>query len=243
MKPQQRQARMIASALFVALFFLWGGCYATVPVFVAALLKSFTWSRTQVSLIPSMLAVSVGCSGPVAGWLLDRCEARFVMGFGAALAGGGLIAASRSGTFPELLAADILMGVGLGLSSWLPASVVIANWFGDRRGTAMGLATAGMESGGMAMTFAAGYIIGRFNWSTAYLALSLPILILVLPCLWRSCGLALKCTCRELRPSHRAWHLVTKSLTRSRPACFGCSSSPKLLGDYLWEFLCTLSRI
>jgi len=129
------------------------------------------------------LAVSVGCSGPVAGWLLDRFEARFVMGFGAALAGGGLIAASRSGTFPELLAADILMGVGLGLSSWLPASVVIANWFGDRRGTAMGLATAGMESGGMAMTFAAGYIIGRFNWSTAYLALSLPILILVLPLL------------------------------------------------------------
>jgi MFS family permease len=71
----------------------------------------------------------------------------------------------------------------LGASAWLPSTVVIVNWFGDRRGTALGIATAGMESGGMVLTFVAGYIIGQYGWKLAYLALSIPILIVALPLL------------------------------------------------------------
>jgi MFS family permease len=184
MKPREQQAWVIASSLFVSLFFLWGGCYNTSPVFVGALLKAFPrWSHAQVALIPSTLALSVGCVGPVAGWLLDRFEARVVMPLGAALVGIGLIGAGRAATFAELLAANVLIGAGLGASAWLPASVVIANWFGERRGTALGVATAGMESGGMVMTFVLGYIIARYRWNTAYFALSLPIWLLVLPLL------------------------------------------------------------
>jgi MFS family permease len=59
--------------------------------------------------------------------------------------------------------------------------VVIANWFGERRGTALGLATAGMESGGMAMAFMTGHIISQYGWRAAYFALSIPALVLVLP--------------------------------------------------------------
>src|SRR3989442_2304430 len=69
------------------------------------------------------------------------------------------------------------------LGALLPASVVIANWFGERRGTALGLATAGMESGGMAMAFMTGHIISQYGWRAAYFALSIPTLVLVLPLL------------------------------------------------------------
>jgi MFS family permease len=61
--------------------------------------------------------------------------------------------------------------------------VVIANWFGERRGTALGLATAAMESGGMAMAFMTGHIISQYGWRAAYFALSIPALVLVLPLL------------------------------------------------------------
>ncbi len=181
---QERQPWIIAGSLFVSLFFLWGGCYNTSPVFVGALLKAFPeWSHAQVALIPSSLALSVGCMGPVAGWLLDRIEARLVMPLGAALVGIGLIGASRSATFADLLLFNVLVGAGLGASAWLPASVVIANWFGERRGIALGLATAGMELGGMAMTFVLGYVIAHYRWSTGYFVLSLPILIFIVPLL------------------------------------------------------------
>jgi MFS family permease len=63
----------------------------------------------------------------------------------------------------------------------MPASVVIANWFGERRGTALGLATGGMESGGMVMALVVGHIISHHGWSAAYFALSIPVFVLVVP--------------------------------------------------------------
>jgi MFS family permease len=181
MNKQDREAWIIAISLFVSLFFLWGGGYNTMPVFLGALLKAFGWSHTRVSWIPCALMLAVGVTGPITGWLLDRFEARIVMGAGAALVVVGFIAASRATTFTELLIANLALGAGLGASGWLPASLVIANWFGERRGTALGLGLAGMESGGMAMTFTAGYIIARYNWRAAYLALAVPVLIVALP--------------------------------------------------------------
>lgn len=181
MKRSDRKAWIIAAGLFVSLFFLWGGGYNTSPVFLGALLKAFGWSHSKVSWMPAVLVLAVGITGPVAGWLLDRIDVRIVMGSGAALTGASFIAASRANTFTELLIAYVLIGVGLGASAWLPASVIIANWFGERRGTALGLATAGMESGGMVLAFTVGYIISQYGWRAAYFALSIPALVLILP--------------------------------------------------------------
>jgi MFS family permease len=181
MNKQDREAWIIAISLFVSLFFLWGGGYNTMPVFLGALLKAFGWSHTRVSWIPCALMLAVGVTGPITGWLLDRFEARIVMGAGAALVVVGFIAASRATTFTELVIANMTLGAGLGASGWLPASLVIANWFGERRGTALGLGLAGMESGGMAMTFTAGYIIARYSWRAAYLTLAVPVLLVALP--------------------------------------------------------------
>jgi MFS family permease len=181
MTKSDRQSWIIAAGLFVSLFFLWGGGYNTSPIFLDALLKAFGWSHSTVSWMPAVLVLAVGIMGPIAGWLLDRFDARIVMGAGAALTGASFIAASQANTFAQLLCAYVLVGVGLGASSWLPASVIIANWFGERRGTALGLATAGMESGGMVMALTVGYIIAHHGWRAAYFALSIPMLVLVLP--------------------------------------------------------------
>src|SRR5690349_14629439 len=91
-----RQAWMVAAGLFIALFFLWGGGYNTGPIFLAALLKAFHWSHTRVGSIIGGLSLAVGISAPIAGWLLDRIEARWVMGTGAAMAVLGLLGASSS---------------------------------------------------------------------------------------------------------------------------------------------------
>src|SRR5262249_57403094 len=82
----RREAWMIAASLFIALFFLWGGGYNTGPIFLAALLKSFKWSHARVGSIIGALSLAIGTSAPIAGWLLDRIEARWVMGTGAIMA-------------------------------------------------------------------------------------------------------------------------------------------------------------
>lgn len=163
------------------MFFLWGGGYNTAPVFLGALLKSFGWSHARVAWVPGVLSLSVGVTGPIAGWLLDRIEARFVMGAGAALAGIGFVSAGRSNSFEGLLLSVLLLGIGLGASTWLPSAMIIANWFGERRGTALGVATAGMEFGGMAMTYLTGYMIVAYGWRTAYSVLAIHGFLVVLP--------------------------------------------------------------
>jgi len=180
---ENRQAWMIAASLFIALFFLWGGGYNTGPIFLAALLKAFGWSHARVGSIIGGLALAVGISAPCAGWLLDRIEARWVMGPGAVVAVLGLLAASNSHTFAALLASVALLGIGLGAATWLAASLVIVNWFPDRRGMALGLVTFGMESGGMAMTFTVGSVIAAYGWRAGYLAVAIPAVLLVVPLL------------------------------------------------------------
>jgi MFS family permease len=180
---ENTQSWVVATSLFIALFFLWGGGYNTGPIFLAALLKSFGWSHARVGAIIGGLSLAVGISAPVAGWLLDRIEARWIMGTGALLAVLGLAGASSAHTFGALLASVILLGVGLGASTWLAASLVIVNWFPARRGMALGLVTFGMESGGMVMTFTVGSIIAAYNWRVGYFTVAVPALLIVLPLL------------------------------------------------------------
>ncbi|HKV55533.1 MAG TPA: MFS transporter, partial [Candidatus Binataceae bacterium] len=165
------------------LFFLWGGGYNTAPIFLAALLKAFGWSHGRVSWITGGLSLAIGVSAPIAGWLLDRVEARFVMGIGALIAVAGLAAASRSHTFEGLLISVIVLGIGLGASTWLAAAAVIANWFPERRGMALGIVTAGMESGGMVMTFTVGSVIAAYGWRAGYFTVAVPGLLIVVPLL------------------------------------------------------------
>jgi MFS family permease len=183
MEKRQRQARIIAVSLFISLFFLWGGGYNTAPIFLAALLKAFGWSHARVSWITGGLSLAIGVSAPIAGWLLDRIEARFVMGAGALIAVLGLFCASHSHGFEPLLLSVILLGIGLGASTWLPAATVIANWFPDRRGMALGIVTAGMEAGGMVMTFTVGSMIAAHGWRAGYFTVAVPGLLIVVPLL------------------------------------------------------------
>jgi len=183
MQKRERQARNVAVSLFIALFFLWGGGYNTAPIFLAALLKAFGWSHGRVSWITGGLSLAIGVSAPIAGWLLDRIEARFVMGAGASLAVLGLLSASRSHSFESLLLSVVLLGLGLGASTWLAAAAVIANWFPDRRGFALGIVTAGMEAGGMVMTFTVGSVIAAYGWRAGYFTVAVPGLLIVVPLL------------------------------------------------------------
>jgi MFS family permease len=183
MEKPERQARIIAVSLFISLFFLWGGGYNTAPIFLAALLKAFGWSHARVSWITAGLSLAIGVSAPIAGWLLDRIEARFVMGAGALIATLGLFCASHSHGFEPLLLSVILLGIGLGASTWLPAATVIANWFPDRRGMALGIVTAGMEAGGMVMTLTVGSMIAAHGWRAGYFTVAVPGLLIVVPLL------------------------------------------------------------
>jgi len=181
MAEQARKARRIAGALFVTLFLLWGSGYNTFGVFFSPLLKEFHGTHASISLCATAIVLFTGAAAPIAGWLIEQVDVRLVMGAGATLAGVSLYGISRAATFNHLLGCYALLGIGLGASTMVPASLVLTNWFKERRGTVLGLATAGMELGGVVMTLLSAHIISTSGWRAAYMALALPVFLLVLP--------------------------------------------------------------
>jgi nitrate/nitrite transporter NarK len=168
MTKQDHAARLLAGALFLALFFLWGVGYNCFPIFLPSMLKQFHLTRLQVGLVPGVQAITAGVFGLLVGWLLDRVPAQIVMAVGVVLTAVGIVMMSQAGSLNSLLAGSAVTGIGMVASTILPASMVIANWFGERRGTALGITLAGMELGGMVITMLAGYLIVAYGWRFAY---------------------------------------------------------------------------
>ena len=182
MTAQERQGWVIVVALFFVLLLVFGGGYNTVPVFLPALLRAFPdWTHKQVSILPSVLAASAGLSVLPVGWLIDRIEARIVMVIGGLAVGAGFLLASQAGGLPTMIAAYVLVGVGIAAGTVLPASLVVANWFTARRGLAMGIANAGSTTGGMVMTLVAGYAIRGWGWRAAYMTIGIPMIVVAVP--------------------------------------------------------------
>jgi MFS family permease len=181
MTEQAKMARRIAGALFVTLFLLWGSGYNTFGVFFTPLLKEFHGTHASISLCATAIVLFTGAAAPIAGWLIKLVDVRLVMGAGATLAGVSLLGISRATSFNHLLGWYVLLGVGLGGSTMVPASLILTNWFKERRGTVLGVATAGMELGGVIMTLLSARLISTNGWRTAYVVLAVPVFLIVLP--------------------------------------------------------------
>ncbi len=181
MTPRDRRAWLVVVSLFVTLFVVFGGAYNTAGVFFAPMRKYFGWDATRQSSLQTILALTAGVTAPFFGWLLDKIEARFVISGGIILTGASLLLASRATTFGTLTVAYIGLGVAIAAATLLPNGLVIANWFDERRGLALGITTAGTSIGGMVMTLVAAHMIAAAGWRAGYIALALPTFLIAAP--------------------------------------------------------------
>ncbi|MGO9602269.1 MAG: MFS transporter [Candidatus Binataceae bacterium] len=181
MKSDKHRGWVIVASLFITLFLIFGSGYDTSGVFFGPMLKDFGWSRTRLSSLQTAMALAIGITGPTVGWVLDRIDARAVMAVGVAFVGIAFMLISQANSFGVMLVAYIALGVGLAAGTLLPCSVVIANWFGERRGEALGIAIAGASLGGMVMTAVAARVVAAEGWRAGFMVLALPMFLIALP--------------------------------------------------------------
>lgn len=172
---------IILAVIILTLIDVWGGALGAVGAFLPPLVKEFGWSNARVSMLASLVAVGFALGCPIAGWMLDRMDPRIPIVIGAAIAGAALIAASRIHAFETIAIIYVIAGIGCGMSTSVPASVVVANWFQSKRGLAMGLAMTGASAGGMITVYAVARITAAVGWRAAYLALGIPVFVIIIP--------------------------------------------------------------
>lgn len=158
------------------------GIWYSFSVFYLAVIKDFGWSRDSGASIFSIFIFCTAFSGPLSGRLLDRFGPRLVMPAGGALLAGALVLVSFSQSLWFFrVSYGILTGLGISLMGFTTNSALISRWFDRRRGTAVGIASAGIGIGMMALIPLAERWIVAFGWRGAYLCIAGLVAGLIIP--------------------------------------------------------------
>ncbi|MYC34593.1 MAG: MFS transporter [Chloroflexi bacterium] len=170
----------------------------TVPLFQALSLwmpilqQNFGWTTTQLSWAFTLTRVEGTVMGPIAGWGVDKLGPRKMVVIGLLIFAAGFILFSRTANLWMFYLSFVIVSLGAGLGSWLPANTALNNWFRARRSTAMSIPMLGFGLGGVVivplMAWAMGWdartateIPGRLGWQNTALVVGCVGLVASVP--------------------------------------------------------------
>lgn len=152
--------------------------YSTAGLFISALEQEYGWTRTEISLGPTILLAIVALVSPAVGWLADRISPLVIITVSMTAVAGAFGLLSQMGpvvTEYYMICAGMAL-LGAGASTVVFARIVCTNFF-QRRGLALGLVMAGNGVTAMLSPIVIGPIISNYGWRTGYLAIAIVILI------------------------------------------------------------------
>src|SRR6266511_3169597 len=150
-------------------------------VFVAPLEKEFGWKRADTSLIISIAIFVFAISFVLAGRLQDKKGPFWISVIGGVLVSIGFFLSAWTTTLGWIFFAfGVLGGIGNGFGYATPIPVM-AKWFPDKRGLAVGLAVAGYGGGSAIFGPLAGnWLIPTYGWRTTFQVLGVIFLVMTL---------------------------------------------------------------
>src|SRR6266511_1669868 len=141
-------------------------------VFVAPLEKEFGWKRADTSLIISIAIFVFAISFVLAGRLQDKKGPFKISIVGCILLTVGMLLSARTTSLTYFIFTfGILLGIGNGFGYATPIPVM-AKWFPDRRGLAVGLAVAGYGGGSAIFgPMSQLWLIPKYGWRPTFVIL------------------------------------------------------------------------
>jgi len=145
-----------------------GSLYAW-SVFVAPLEKEFSWKRADTSMVFTVAVVVFALTFILAGRLQDKKGPFWVSIVGGVLVSVGFFLSAYTTSLMYLfICFGAIGGLGNGFGYATPIPVM-AKWFPDRRGLAVGLAVAGYGGGSAIFGPLAGnYLIPTYGWRATF---------------------------------------------------------------------------
>ena len=157
-----------------------GSLYAW-SVFVAPLEKEFGWKRAQTSNVFTYAVVVFAIAFIIAGRLQDKKGPFWISITGGLLVSIGFFLSAYTTSLNYLyFFFGVLGGIGNGFGYATPIPVM-AKWFPDRRGLAVGLAVAGYGGGSAIFGPLAGnYLIPTYGWRPTFQILGVIFLVMTM---------------------------------------------------------------
>lgn len=164
----------LAAVLWLVYFFVIGCSYYGAPVMFPYMIEEIGLTRGQLSLGLTASMTMTAIMSPVCAWSIRRFGARHTMAAGGMIGACGLVSMSFVDSLLLYLLAYGLIGSGACLTANIPIQTTLTYWFKRRRGTALGLVTAGASIGGLVAPLALTALLGRMNgeWRLGWLCLA-----------------------------------------------------------------------
>ena len=175
--------RMVGIALF-ADFCVVGFAFQSYPVIQLVLAEEMELSRFLATLtIPGFMLISA-ITMPVVGKLLDSYSIRTVLIYGSFVYGLSLISLYFVNSYTAFIIIFVLpIALGASLMGNLSVSKLVARWFREYTGRALGIAALGVSFSGLVMPNLTNYLLIdlSLSWREAYLYYGLFTLIINAP--------------------------------------------------------------
>jgi MFS family permease len=179
-KPRIFFGWYIIGLMIIAMMLVYG-IRLSFSVFFKPILDEFGWFRGVTAIMLSLNILVYGLAAPVSGFLVDRWKPRNVVVLGLCTISLGTAACFFA---RELWHFYLLFGVVIPIGTAFCGSPVLnpalINWFGKRRGMAVGL---GQIGGGLSFVYIlmVEAVIATWGWRASFLVMAGLVIIVLLP--------------------------------------------------------------
>ncbi len=150
-------------------------------LFLVPVTSELGMTRTTFSIVLSVGGLGVAIASPFMGKLLTKGNMKLIMSVCVIFAGCGfmLYSFAQSAIYFAIIA--FIIGVCVAGFSNIPISIMLTNWFYEKKGLAMGLAFAGSGVGTAALSPILTTLISNYGWRTTYVIAGVLIIVISLP--------------------------------------------------------------
>src|SRR5215470_4755945 len=181
--PQARQdpdlgAWIIVGFCFLALAVSFSA-RSSLSLVMTAMQREQGWSRDQISNALMLAQIFMAIASPIVGTMVDRFSPRLLLSSGLAIVGGGILLASGATASWQLdVAYGVVGGIGFGTAATHVVATIVSRSFAERRGLAVGIATAGATGGQIIGIPLLARVLAYTDWRTSYVAIGVGVLVL-----------------------------------------------------------------
>lgn len=167
---------------FVVDFIAVGFFFYSYGVFLKEIAGDLDGERFGASLGISVANGVGALIAPFVGRALDRYPIKRIMIAGAVLVATGFLMLSRMTALWQLyLTMGTLLAFGMAMMGGIASAKLVANWFEQMRGSALGIATVGVSFSGLVMPAAATWLIANVGWRGGFQVYAVLTLAIVIP--------------------------------------------------------------
>lgn len=171
----------IVIATFLIMTLIYGPIANLVSLFILPITKELGFSPSQFMVYYTIMALAAMAVGPLAGRLIKKMDIRIYLTLFILIAAVAFAGFSFSTKLFHFYLFAILMGAGMSGGAMIPASVLITNWFNEKRGLCLGIALAGSGFGSFILSPIVNWLITAYGWRSAYLVLGIIIAVVLVP--------------------------------------------------------------